>query len=66
MDKIGYVPVKGTINGYPFKSTLVSIENSVFRLYANIDMRRGKKIMVKAIASKVQVASNFDIIARFK
>jgi hypothetical protein len=37
----GNLPVKGTINGYPFRSTLVPVRGGLHRLYMNTGMRKG-------------------------
>lgn len=39
----GYIPVKGTINGFPFIQTLVPIRNAEYRLYVNGLMLKGSK-----------------------
>ncbi len=39
----GYIPVKGTINGYPFIQTLVPIKNAEYRLYVNGPMLKGSR-----------------------
>ncbi len=37
----GYIPVRGKINGHPFKQTLVSVKNAGYRLYVNGPMLKG-------------------------
>ncbi len=39
----GNVPVRGTINGYFFRSTLVPVGEGRHRLYVNTEMRLGSK-----------------------
>lgn len=39
--KCGYVPIKGTVNGFKFKSTLVPAGNGRHRLFINGGMRKG-------------------------
>lgn len=39
----GYIPVKGTINGYSFTQTLVPIKNEQYRLYVNGPMLKGSQ-----------------------
>jgi hypothetical protein len=40
LGKKGYIPVKGTLNGKPFKAGLVSLGNGRHRLYINGPMRK--------------------------
>jgi hypothetical protein len=37
----GNIPVKGTVNGFSFRSTLVPVRKGPYRLYVNMDMRKG-------------------------
>lgn len=37
----GYIPVKGTINGYSFTQTLVPVAGAEYRLYVNGPMLKG-------------------------
>jgi hypothetical protein len=37
----GYIRVKGTINGFGFKQTLVPVKDSPYRLFVNIPMLKG-------------------------
>lgn len=34
----GYIRIKGTINGYPFSTTLVPVKDKPYRLFVNIPM----------------------------
>lgn len=47
----GYIPVKGTIQGYFFQQTLCPIKNEEFRLYVNGPMLKGGNIKVGQIAN---------------
>lgn len=42
----GNLPVKGTINNHPFRSTLVPVRGGPHRLYINLEMRRGAGVGV--------------------
>ncbi len=37
----GYIPIKGTINGFSFHQTLVAVKNSNYRLHVNGIMLKG-------------------------
>lgn len=37
----GTIPVKGTVNGFAFRSTLVPVRKGPYRLYVNMGMRKG-------------------------
>lgn len=39
----GYIRIKGTINGYPFSTTLVPVKDKPYRLFVNIPMLKGAK-----------------------
>jgi hypothetical protein len=47
----GYIPIKGTIQGYFFQQTLCPIKNEEFRLYVNGPMLKGGNIKVGQIAN---------------
>ncbi|OSZ80559.1 hypothetical protein CAP36_04725 [Chitinophagaceae bacterium IBVUCB2] len=47
----GYIPVKGTIQGYFFQQTLCPIKKEEFRLYVNGPMLKGGNIKVGQIAN---------------
>ncbi|MGG9963246.1 DUF1905 domain-containing protein [Ferruginibacter sp. SUN106] len=40
----GYIPVKGTIEAYPFIQTLVPVKNKAYRLYVNGLMLNGATV----------------------
>ena len=42
----GYIPVKGKIERYNFKQTLVPVKNAPFRLYVNGPMLKGADVSV--------------------
>lgn len=44
--KSGYVPVAGTLNGKPFRATLVPTGGGRHRLFINGEMRRGARVDV--------------------
>ncbi len=56
LGKIGYVPVKGTINGTPFRSTLVPVGRR-HRLYINKQMRKEARV---SLGDKIEVVLEFD------
>ncbi|MCD6064783.1 MAG: hypothetical protein K0R82_2694, partial [Flavipsychrobacter sp.] len=37
----GYIKVKGTINGFVFRTTLVPVKNGPYRLFTNLVMLKG-------------------------
>ena len=57
IDKNGYVPVKGTINGHQFKSTLVPLSSWRHRLYINGEMRKTCKA---GVGDEIEVVLEFD------
>jgi hypothetical protein len=42
----GYVPVKGTLNRFPIRATLVPVGGGRHRLYLNTEMRKGADVKV--------------------
>jgi hypothetical protein len=46
----GYIKVKGIINGFQFRTTLVPVKNAPYRLFTNIPMLKGAKAGVGDIA----------------
>jgi hypothetical protein len=40
----GYIPVKGTINGFFFQQTLCPVKNDKYRLYVNAPMLKGASV----------------------
>jgi len=42
----GFIPVKGIIESFPFKQTLVPVKNSNYRLYVNGPMLKGADVAV--------------------
>lgn len=47
----GYIPVKGTINSYPFEQTLCPVKNDPYRLYVNGPMMKAGKVKVGETAN---------------
>src|SRR5688572_6900637 len=47
----GYIPVKGKIQNYPFKQTLVPIKGRPFRLYVNRFMLKGGNVSLGQTAT---------------
>lgn len=41
LGKKGNIPVRGAVNGFPFRSTLVPVKEGPYRLYLNMGMRKG-------------------------
>ncbi|MGQ0739202.1 MAG: DUF1905 domain-containing protein [Bacteroidota bacterium] len=46
----GYIPVKGTINGFFFQQTLCPVKGEEYRLYVNGPMLNGGKVKVGQVA----------------
>ncbi len=46
----GYIRIKGSVNGFDFKQTLVPVKNSPHRLYVNLIMMKGGQTAVGEIA----------------
>lgn len=57
LGKSGYVPVKGTLSGHPFASTLVPVGSGRHRLYINKEMRKAAKV---TIGDKIEVVLELD------
>jgi hypothetical protein len=53
----GYIPVKGTLNGHPFRVGLVSLGNGRHRLYVNGLMRKAAGVDT---GDKVTVVLDYD------
>lgn len=47
----GYIPIRGTIDSFPFQQTLVPIKNSKYRLYVNGPMLKGSNLTLGKMAS---------------
>lgn len=47
----GYIPVKGTINGFAFQQTLCPIKDEGYRLYVNGIMLRGANVKVGQVTA---------------
>ncbi|MFQ5885503.1 MAG: DUF1905 domain-containing protein, partial [Thermoplasmata archaeon] len=57
----GNIRVKGTVNGFPFSSTLVPIGGGHHRLYVNTAMREGARV---GVGDMVTVVVEYDPIPR--
>ncbi|HEY2979535.1 MAG TPA: YdeI/OmpD-associated family protein [Anaerolineales bacterium] len=57
LDRKGYIPVKGTLNGHAFKAGLVSLGNGRHRLYINGPMRKTAGVDT---GDKVTVVLDYD------
>lgn len=57
----GNITVKGFVNHFPFRSTLVPIGDGYHRLYINTEMRRGAAVDV---GSTVSISIEFDSAPR--
>lgn len=55
----GYIKVKGTVNGFPFKKNLVPVKNSCYRLFINIPTLKGAKAKVGEKADFI-IEQDFD------
>lgn len=42
----GYIRIKGTINGFAFRQTLVPVKNAPYRLFVNIPMLEGGRAAI--------------------
>jgi hypothetical protein len=51
------IPVKGTINQFPFRSTLVPVKSGPHRLYINQGMRKGAGI---GVGDMVEILLEYD------
>jgi len=66
----GYIPIKGTINGFSFHQTLVAVKNSNYRLHVNGIMLKGAYAKlgdtVKFIIEQNFVPLNYPMPAALK
>lgn len=46
----GYIRIKGQINGFDFRQTLVPVKNSPYRLFVNLLMMKGGKTALGKVA----------------
>lgn len=46
----GYIRIKGQINGFDFRQTLVPVKNSPYRLFVNLLMMKGGKTALGEVA----------------
>lgn len=53
LPKKGYIPVNGTIEGYPFQQTLCPVKDSPYRLYVNGIMLKGSGMSLGKTATFV-------------
>ena len=57
LERTGNIPVRGTVNGFAFRSTLVPVKGGPYRLYLNSGMQKGADIGVGNI---VEVLLEYD------
>ena len=57
LDKRGYIPVSGSLNGIPIRSTLVPVKGGQHRLYVNGEMRKKAQVDV---GDEVHLSLAFD------
>lgn len=55
----GYIPVKGTIEGFRFQQTLVPVKNNPYRLFVNGTMLKGSHTRSGDMA-RFELAQNFS------
>jgi hypothetical protein len=60
-NKRGYVPIKGTVNSFKFKSTLVPMGRGRHRLFVNGGMRKGAGV---GLGDTIDVSLVFDKASR--
>jgi hypothetical protein len=53
----GNLPVKGTVNDHPFRSTLVPVRGGPHRLYINMEMRKGTGV---GVGDTVEILLEYD------
>ena len=59
----GNIPVRGRLNIYPFRSTLVPIEGGCHRLYVHMLMVKGAKV---GVGDTVTVTIDYDPVKRVR
>ena len=57
LGRTGYIPIKGTLNGHPFKAGLVSLGGGRHRLYINGPMRKAAGVDT---GDRVTVVLDYD------
>jgi hypothetical protein len=57
MGRKGNLPVKGTVNSFPFRSTLVPVRGGRHRLYMNMEIRKGAGV---GVGDTVEILLEYD------
>ena len=57
LKKRGYIPVSGSLNGIPIRSTLVPVKGGQHRLYVNGEMRKKAQVDV---GDEIRLSLTFD------
>lgn len=59
----GYIKIKGTVNEFPFKKSLVSVKNGLYRLFVNIPTLKGANTAVGKNAN-FEIEHDYNIVTK--
>jgi len=59
----GYIKIKGTVNKYPFKKSLMPVKNGPYRLFVNMPTLKGANTAVGKIAD-FEIEQDFDVVIK--
>ena len=61
----GYIKIKGKINGFDFKKTLVPVKNAPYRLFVNSAMMKGGKTALGEVANFIIEQDHEKVVTEY-